>query len=295
VTERRPTRGAAADGQGAPAIFALGILGVAVTGGLDWVTGYEVRIFPLYFLPVAYVAWNLSRPSAIGIACLSTAAWALSNSLAGREYSSSWIWPVNILTQLVAFATVSVLVTELRRSLRLERELSRTDALTGLLNARAFREQGELLFAIARRTKRPLTLAYLDLDGFKQINDERGHQQGDQALLAVAETLKADVRKSDLIARVGGDEFALVLPETGADGARTTLERVRARIATRMQQSGWPATVSVGALAYPEGPPDLDEAIQDADALMYRAKEAGKDRVHVELGHAPPRQQHGTP
>ncbi len=172
-----------------------------------------------------------------------------------------------------------MLVSELQKRLASERALSRVDALTALPNSRAFRERAEWLLAMARRTRHPITLAYLDLDNFKQVNDERGHQEGDRALKETAEVLKRQLRDVDLVARMGGDEFAVLLPETSCETARIALERVCAELRVVMQRNHWPVTASVGGVSYVRPPDTLDEAVRDADALMYQAKDHGKDRV----------------
>lgn len=260
-----------------------GFAGVTVVGFLDYVTGYEVRIFPLYFLPVAFVAWTSSRAWVLVACVFSAGTWVLSNWSAGKVFSSPFIWPVNFISQLVAFATVGVLVAELRRKLIIEEGLSRRDNLTSLLNTRSFHEAAELLLAVARRSSRPITFAYLDLDNFKKVNDERGHLEGDRALTIAAEVLKGQCRASDLVARLGGDEFAIVLHDTGPDGARTSLERMRDLIAVAMRRNEWPVTVSVGAVTYVRAPSTVAEAIHGADSLMYRAKQGGKNSIHIEV------------
>ncbi len=187
------------------------------------------------------------------------------------------------MTQLIAFGTVGILVAQVRSKLTLALELSRQDSLTSLPNSRAFYESAELLLAVARRSGGSLTIAYLDLDNFKHVNDERGHQEGDRALKVTADVLKGHFRASDLVARLGGDEFAIMLPDTGADAARTSLERVSALLASSMRGNGWPITVSIGAVFFVCAPATLERAVSGADALMYRAKKTGKNRVHIEV------------
>jgi diguanylate cyclase (GGDEF)-like protein len=218
---------------------------------------------------------------------LSAAAWALANGWPGAR-SAAGVLAFNTLTQAVAFTTVGLLLAELRRRLDVERALSRVDPLTLLPNRRAFLEQADLLMAVAQRYEHRMTLAFIDLDGFKAVNDEQGHAAGDAVLREVADVLRGEVRASDLLARLGGDEFAVLLCQAGPDVAREVLERLRERLVQRLSARGWPVTASIGALSFASPPPRLDAALAQADALMYEAKATGKNRVHVGCAGSPP-------
>jgi diguanylate cyclase (GGDEF)-like protein len=258
-----------------------------VIGVVDHVTGLEVRTYPLYFAPIAYGAWRLSRRSAVVLALISTGVWFTANSTVDSASLSPLVWWLNALSQLTAFGLVGLLIAELRRRLYQERLLSRLDPLTGLANSRYFHEKSELVLAIARRQDLPIALAYIDLDNFKAVNDAHGHESGDEALRQVAEVLKRNSRTTDIAARLGGDEFALLLLGTSPSSVTALLDRIRVSLAEAMNERGWPVTVSVGALAFERAPVSLREAIHDADALMYRAKRSGKNRVYVEVVSAP--------
>jgi diguanylate cyclase (GGDEF)-like protein len=258
----------------------IGLL--ATIGVVDWVTGTQLRVFPLYFAPIVLVASRLSRRYALSTAVASTVIWVGSNSLAEDSAETPLgIQVINSFAMLIAFAIVAVTFAELRLRLRNERESSRTDALTELPNRRGFNERAAVLLAAASRTDRPMTLAYIDLDHFKSVNDEHGHATGDAALRAAANVLRTGTRHGDVIGRLGGDEFAALFPDMTPANAREVLERLRRAIATAMTERGWPITASIGAVTFTAAALDLAGAIAAADETMYQMKQAGKNRVDV--------------
>lgn len=259
------------------------VAGVAAIGTVDFLTGVEYRIFPLYFLPLSLAAWYLGRAGALAAAALATTAWAGSNWAAGLQFAHPGVWLVNLLAQAVSFVVVALLIAGVRGALDRVTELSLTDALTSLPNARAFRQQAEQTLALAKRYEHPITLAFIDLDDFKAVNDTLGHQGGDRLLREVAEQVRQSVRAGDLPARLGGDEFVVLLPETGPEGARKMLDRLHARLGEALGRSPWRVTASVGAVSFaaPEG--QIDDLVREADLRMYRAKAAGKNRLWLEV------------
>jgi len=169
----------------------------------------------------------------------------------------------------------------LRLALEQERDASRCDFLTGLTNRRAFYEMGEFESKRARRYNRPMTLTYIDVDNFKKINDDQGHQVGDDLLAQVAKIIRDTVRQTDVPARLGGDEFAVLFPETDADGAQIVLGRLQQSLASEMHKNGWLVTFSIGCVTSNESHLDFDDLVKEADELMYRSKRAGKNRSTV--------------
>jgi diguanylate cyclase (GGDEF)-like protein len=163
--------------------------------------------------------------------------------------------------------------------------LSVTDDLTALYNSRYLALVLRREVKRASRSGRPLSLLFLDLDGFKSINDTHGHLFGSRALVEAALVIRSSARETDVVARFGGDEFALVLPDTGMEGAVAVGERVRERIAAHpfLQVDGLDIhlTASVGVATLPDVASSEEALIQAADKAMYRVKERGKNGILV--------------
>jgi diguanylate cyclase (GGDEF)-like protein len=195
----------------------------------------------------------------------------------------------------IVFLTLSVVVSSLlgrvleasnRRAFALEIEQlrdARTDHLTGLDNRRAMQERGRREVKLSARTGAPVSVILCDLDHFKNINDEYGHEAGDDALVKVAQVLRAALRESDALGRWGGEEFIAVLPATSAVGARDVAERMRLAIeATKFDDLDDSSTISLGvATSQDANDPTLewDLLIKEADQRLYRAKHEGRNRV----------------
>ncbi len=203
--------------------------------------------------------------------------WLAADLAAGHGYSHPVIPVWNALVRLGFFLVTGHFVSENRLLLLRERRLARTDPMTGASNARHF---FELLDAERRRSSRtgqPLTLAYLDVDGFKRVNDTLGHPAGDRLLSAVAATLRSCLRSADAVARLGGDEFAVLLPDTPAAGAAAAVAKVRARLQETMREEAWPVTFSVGVVTCSDPARPTREVVAAADRLLYAAKAGGRD------------------
>jgi diguanylate cyclase (GGDEF)-like protein len=161
-------------------------------------------------------------------------------------------------------------------------EMAARDPLTGLFNARAYYALCEQALARARRERRPFAMLFVDLDHFKSINDRFGHEAGDTVLRATAICLAEGVRNSDLVGRIGGEEFSALLPDTERDGALRLAEKLRAEIEALKPDIGserLPVTASVGiAIGGPESP-SIAEVQRRADEAMYQAKRKGRNRV----------------
>lgn len=257
-----------------PAITVAGsTLAVLGVGWLDAATGDRLSLSLFYLLPVAAAAWGAGARAGALLGLLAAAA-SLAGELrvAGPDVITVW----NALVRLGVLSVVTATLSRLRTALERERRLARTDPLTGVLNPRSFDAVAERELARSLRYGRPLALAYLDLDGFKAVNDTLGHSVGDRLLRAMAEELVAQVRPTDVVARLGGDEFVILMPETTPDQARVALERVRAAVLERMRMYGWPVTLSVGVSGVSGPGATVDGLLADADRAMYEDKRRGR-------------------
>jgi diguanylate cyclase (GGDEF)-like protein len=163
--------------------------------------------------------------------------------------------------------------------------LSVTDDLTRLYNSRYLNQVLRRETKRASRSGRPLSLLFLDLDGFKSINDRYGHLAGSRALVEAAAVIRGSARETDVVARFGGDEFSLVLPDTGGEGAYAVGERIRERIAEHQflgaEGLDLHLTVSVGVATLPDVAASAEELVRAADAAMYQVKDRGKNGIQV--------------
>ena len=163
-------------------------------------------------------------------------------------------------------------------------ELSSRDALTGLANRRSFDlALGREVDRVARSGE-PALLLSLDIDHFKRVNDTWGHAAGDEVLKTVARVLQETVRPMDLVARVGGEEFAIILPEVGAPGAAQMADKLRRSIeetSFRFEGTVVPVTVSLGVAEWDPSIQDPDELVKRADAKLYEAKRGGRNQVRL--------------
>jgi diguanylate cyclase (GGDEF)-like protein len=206
---------------------------------------------------------------------------ALDRAASSREprLASPILHAVRILLEPAAVALENALI------LKRTEALSVTDDLTHLYNSRYLNMVLRKETKRASRSGRPLSLLFIDLDGFKAVNDTYGHLCGSRALVEAAGVIRGSARETDVVARFGGDEFALVLPDTGGEGAFSVGARIRERIAAHrfLAREGLDVrlTVSVGVATLPDVAASADELLQAADSAMYQVKDRGKNGIQA--------------
>ena len=251
---------------------------VLVIGTIDYITGSQVSIAPLYLVPIAVATWFVSLHAGLLLCGLSAVVRLQDLWLTMHHFSHPLIPYWNGVVEMGFFVVVAYILSRLRATTEHWATLARTDPLTGVLNRRAFNEIATREVARAERYRRSLSLAYLDIDDFKKVNDEGGHEDGDRLLVEVAETLARNLRAFDVVARYGGDEFVLLLPEAGDKAAEMVLDKLMGALRGAVQ-GRWPASCSIGAVTIDGPRTSLDRLIQQADKLAYAAKQDGKDCV----------------
>lgn len=257
-----------------------GTLLLSVVGiGAYFASGQLLESSVFFIIPIAFFTWFVSRHSGLiasGVSSGFTLAANLTSPMhAIHPHVAYW----NALVWLAFFLLITIIIAELKVLYLRERQLSRVDNLTGVATRLAFYEVAEGEKNRARRYQHSMTIAYLDLDHFKTVNDSMGHAVGDKALVAVARTIGKTIRQTDTVARMGGDEFAIILPNTRKDAAGYVLSKVLRALDAAMLQGEYPVTFSIGAVTFLTPPESLQEMIQQADKVMYSIKSTGKNRL----------------
>jgi diguanylate cyclase (GGDEF)-like protein len=263
-----------------------GLLCIFLLGVIDYLTGYELSLSFFYLLPICAVTWY-TADKYLGLSCsiVSSITWLVADYTSGHPYThpSMYFWNTGI--RLGFFIIVTLLLSALRTSLEHQQALARTDYLTGAVNPRHFQELAQREIDRSVRYQHSLSIAYMDLDNFKAINDYFGHNIGDLVLCTVVDEIKKEIREQDTVVRLGGDEFAILFPETDQDAARIAITRVQNHLLENMQKKTWPVTLSIGVITCVKPPKTVDDLIKLADTLMYTVKNHGKNDIVQTIYH----------
>jgi len=285
VQRRSPATAAAA---AAASILLVG----ALDGTVRVLVGHDFVTTVFYIVPIGFAAWAVGIGTGVACAAFAAAVEAAVTWWVARGAMAVWILSASVGLELLVFLGAAFTFARLRWYLERHRQLSRTDPLTGIGNHRTFEEAVRLEAARIGRRPTPVSVVYLDVDRFKELNDTRGHAAGNELLRLVGATLRESVRAVDTAARVGGDEFALLLADTGPTACRLVVERLRESLARALRAAGFVTTFSVGAVTFEGSPLVAEDLLVAGDRAMYEVKNGGRDGVRYEvLPSSPPSPQ----
>ena len=264
-------------------IWRLTLIIVLVLSFLSVTFGKVIFLELFYFFPITLASWYGSRKSGTLLSITSSLLLLL------IDVFQTGFSPIKIVTYglpcAISFSALAVLVTNFRDVHRVESIAADTDKLTSICNARGFYAElaNELLRSV--RYEHIFSLAYIDIDNFKFVNDSLGHAEGDKLLIEVAQCLKDSLRATDVVARLGGDEFVCLFPETGQDASTAAFAKASEELRRRMKRYHWPVSFSVGLVTFENMPTDIKEAMKIADDLMYSVKNADKNNISYKVWH----------
>ena len=252
------------------------ILAIGIT---DLLIGSDISTTILYFIPVGIASWYGSRILGLVTSFSAALVWLTTDISSGNEVSNLAIYGWNTFMRLGIFIFVSSLLIKLHNTLNAEEKAADTDELTGILNVRGFKDRLAEEYARSTRSGTPFSLAFIDIDDFKTVNDTLGHATGDILLISVAETINDNLRKTDHQARLGGDEFVILFSETDENIVRAAFSHVHKRLMETVKLHNWPVTFSVGVVSFNVLPESPANTIKIADEIMYDVKKSTKNNV----------------
>ncbi len=253
------------------------VAGLLLLGGVavgDYITGAELSFSLFYLLPIALISLTVSGTAGICAAFFSAAVWLFLEVMTSTT-ANSYVYLWNAVIRLGFFLLPALLLKVIEQ----EKYHARIDFLTGAINRFYFNELMGREIDRSCRYHHPFTIAFMDLDNFKTINDTFGHSFGDDLLRTIAQNMKKNLRKTDAIARVGGDEFVILLPETNSDAAQHAIRNLFHKLAEDLQSKKWPVTFSVGVLTLTAPSISTDKIFSIVDRMMYSVKNNGKNDI----------------
>lgn len=261
----------------------LGFILIGIVGYVDYATGREVSFAIFYLLPIGLITWYTGRQPGVLASVASALTWFF-DEYTGTDLSRYPAVPYwNAVGMLGFFLVVTYILAELKDAMEKEKKSARTDYLTGAENIGSFSEVVNDEIRRAEGYGHPFSVAYFDIDDFKNINVTLGRSTGDELLRQVVKTIKSATRKTDIVARLGGDEFAILMPETSRAHADAAVAKVQESLLHTMQMNNWPVTFSIGVVTFVNPPESVDALLGTVDTVMHGAKLGGKNEIRHEV------------
>jgi diguanylate cyclase (GGDEF)-like protein len=255
-------------------------------GVLDFATRIEMHFLLLNLIPIFLGSWFISRDVGVTLAIFGSLVWFVSDSLSGRAYSSPWIAYWNLLMRSGVFVIFAFTQASLKSKLDELSNLASRDFITGLPNGRAFYELAAKEMGRASGLE-PMTLACIDVSGIQLVNERQGYPAGDQMMCTIAHTIRENVARPDLVGRLAGTTFAVLLPKTASSGANLALEQLHNVLKDERRKHSHPLNFYISAVACTKAPRTVAELMQEADSQMARTKNAKKDFIQIVTSEGP--------
>ena len=250
---------------------------------LEYWSGFKYEFTLLYIVAITALTWFGGRTAGIILAFLTSGLWYYVNFIYFSVEKMTGIVLWKTITLLMLALLTIYIILRLKESLENEKRLSRSDPLTGLPNRRHFEDIASVQYNWCKRKMASVSLAFIDIDNFKEVNDSMGHDEGDRLLVDISNSIKESVREVDLVARMGGDEFILFLPETDEFEAKRLLTRIQGEAKIIADANKWPISFSIGVVTDHLSHKNIESLIKKADSLMSEIKRSGKDGIKAEL------------
>ena len=262
----------------------LGLAGmlVVIIFVIDLFIKIDLSLAIFYLFPILLVTWFINKNLGIVFSIICSIAWFQAD-VASKQYPYQWVPYWNAGVRLGFFWVITYLLSDLKIAYEQEKQLARLDPLTGTVNRRYFKLLLQLEINRNLRYEHPFTLVYFDIDNFKTVNDQWGHSKGDYLLETITKIINQHIRKSDILGRLGGDEFGLLLPETDYEAAQQVLQRVQKQILIFIELEHWPISLSIGAMTYQSCSLSADQSLEQVDHLMYEVKHQGKNGINHQV------------
>lgn len=242
-----------------------------------WAPGISM-LFPSMLITMS-ASWFIGKKWGFGMALVAALAELASPLFAGTPPAGVFgpVW--NFIATLFANILIAHLAEYTRRHREAERDLIRKDYLTGIDNIRSFYDEGSMELERCRRNRTPITIVYMDIDDLESLNDTLGHRVGDRALQSIAAAIKDAVRITDIVARIGGDEFAVLLPGGDFSQSSTVITRLQETVMSLLTAKRWPISVTTAGITYLSIPDSIDHLLKGAEESMDIAKQSSDTPV----------------
>jgi diguanylate cyclase (GGDEF)-like protein len=259
----------------------INLIGTLLIGYIDYLIKLDMSLSNVYLLPIISTTWFTNRFYGFIVSILAACLWLFAE-LATKEHAYS-ITTWNGFVNLSIFILITYIFSQLKLSYEQEKYWARYDGLTGIYNRRFGLQLLATEINRSRRFKHSFSVAYFDLDNFKQVNDHLGHQAGDRLLKIIIKTIQESIRYYDLLIRLGGDELLLVLPESNYNNTQQIIERIQTSINKKIQIKFSSVSLSIGVATFLDVPRSIDDLLEKADSLMYLVKQRGKNGIEHEI------------